>query len=92
MRLSYHGNNHYNSVVPLHWSPTDKFELEEAGTIESEAIQAQTVLVKEGPVEVVLPKLNPQFLAENYKQTLQKSRDEFELQSKLELEKVIENS
>ena len=39
-RLSYHGNSHYNSIVPLNWCCADAFlDHEKAGYVEDEAIQ-----------------------------------------------------
>ena len=38
-RLSYHGNSHYNSIVPLNWTCADAFfDPEKAGDVEDEAI------------------------------------------------------
>jgi hypothetical protein len=36
--LSYHGKNHYNSVVPLSWSPKDALETSNPGVLEDLAM------------------------------------------------------
>ena len=38
-RLSYHGNSHYNSIVPANHTFGGFFNANEAGKIEQEAIQ-----------------------------------------------------
>ena len=38
IRISYHGKNHYNAVVPLDWESQDNLVKEEPGTVEDWAI------------------------------------------------------
>jgi OTU domain-containing protein 5 len=39
IRLSYHGKSHYNSVVPLNWTPSQSLlDSDKAGLIEQEAL------------------------------------------------------
>ena len=39
IRISYHGKNHYNAVVPQDWESQDCLIKEEPGTVEDWAIQ-----------------------------------------------------
>ena len=39
IKLSYHGQQHYNSVVDMRWTPAEALEKGEPGAIENEAIE-----------------------------------------------------
>lgn len=41
IRLSYHGQSHFNSVLRSDWSPANRFENSEPGIIEDQAIEVQ---------------------------------------------------
>lgn len=40
IRVSYHGRNHYNAIVPTDWDPvTHRYIQEVEGIVESQALQ-----------------------------------------------------
>ena len=42
LKLSYHGQQHYNSVVDTRWTPAEALESGEPGAVENEAIEFVT--------------------------------------------------